>query len=140
MKAQRKNPVIMAPLLVAGLIGSADAKTVKGEICPTKVSGLIKQCKEGKKCVLRLKEGDVLTDIEYFGSRNCSKKTGFTKVEVSKVDGKGVAFRVKGMVLPGMKKDRFEINFGNQTKIAKALGMSAGKTRNPKVARLMLRR
>lgn len=134
--------IYLAPLL-AGLMGSAEAKPVKGEICPTKVSGLVNKCNPGKKCVLHLERGDVLTDIKYFGSRKCDKKTGFTKVEVSGVDEKGVVLKVKGLqIFPRIKKDRFRVNYDirKQSEMVKALGMEARKTGNPKVARVIFNR
>jgi hypothetical protein len=137
---KRLAPMIGATLMVAGIMGSAEAKSIKGEICPTKVTGLIQKCSSDKKCVLHLKEGDVLSKIVYIGSDKCRKKTG-VNVEVSRIDKKGVAFKVKGMVLAGMKKDGFMVNYGRkQSTCARALGLSAGKTKNPKVARLMMRR
>jgi hypothetical protein len=128
---------IIAPVLVAGLMGSAQAKPIQKEICPTKVSGKIEKCKDGKKCVLHLKKGDVLSNIEYFGSTKCRKRTGFTIVGVTKVDSKGVAFNVKGIALPGMKK-HFRADFRTISKRMKALGIRVDKTKDPKVARLIL--
>ena len=129
----------IAPVLITGLMGAAEAKPIKGQICPTKVTGQIEKCKPGKRCTLDLKVGDVLSDIKYFGSKKCDQIRGFTKINVEQVDSNGVVLTVKGTVLPGLKR-KFRMDFRKQSKRMKALGIVAGKTRNPKVARLILRR
>jgi hypothetical protein len=131
----------LAPLLVAGIMGSAQAKTVKQEVCPTKVSGVISKCRKGKKCNMELKQGDVLTEITYFGSSNCKKKTGFTRVHVESVDSFGIVFGQKGERIPGLK-EKFRVDFKpkKQSRRIAQLGIAAKKTKNPKKALLVLKR